>query len=57
MEFSWAAENERWHCISITPKWPNTHVFLDADGNIDIEKGSVIDGVRLKECQWDLVKP
>lgn len=50
MEFSWAAENERWHCISITPKWPNTHVFLDADGNIDIEKGSVIDGVRLKEC-------
>ncbi len=57
MEFSWAVENERWHCISITPKWPNTDIFLDADGNIDIQKGSVLDGVRLKECQWDLVKP
>lgn len=57
MEFSWAVENERWHCISITPKWPNMHIFLDADGNIGMQKGSGIDVDRLKECQWDLAKP
>jgi hypothetical protein len=57
MEFSWAVENGRWHCISITPKWPNMHIFLDADGNIDMRNGSGTDVDRLKECQWDLVKP
>lgn len=57
MEFSWAAENKRWHCISITPKWPNTHIYLAADGNIDMREGSGTDVDRLKECQWDLAKP
>jgi hypothetical protein len=57
MEFSWGGENQRWHCISITPKWPNTHIFLDADGNIDMRKGSGTDLDGLKECQWDLAKP
>ncbi|MNL36098.1 hypothetical protein D3C87_1581650 [compost metagenome] len=57
MEFSWAAENGRWHCISIRPKWPNMHIFLDAEGNIDMRKGSGADVDRLKECQWDLAKP
>ena len=57
MEFSWAVENGRWHCISITPKWPNMHIFLDADGNIDMNKVSGTNVGKLKECQWDLVKP
>jgi len=51
------AENQRWHCISITPKWPNTHIFLDADGSIDFHEGSGTDVDSLKECQWDLTKP
>lgn len=57
MEFSWGGESQRWHCISITPKWPNTHIFLDADGNIDMHEGSGTDVDSLKECQWDLAKP
>ena len=57
MEFSWATENERWHCISITPQWPNTHIYLDADGNIDMGEGSGTDIDTLKQCQWDLAKP
>lgn len=57
MEFSWAVESGRWHCISITPKWPNMHIFLDADGNFDMSKVSGVDVGRLKECQWDMVKP
>lgn len=57
MEFSWAVEKERWHCISITPKWPNTHIYLDADGNVDRREGSGTDIDKLKECQWDWAKP
>lgn len=57
MEFSWHTEKGRWHCISITPKWPNTDIYLDADGNIDMSKGSGTDADRLKECQWDTAKP
>ncbi|MCY1179770.1 hypothetical protein D9M73_201850 [compost metagenome] len=57
MEFSWGSESGRWHCISITPKWPNTHIYLGADGNIDMRKGSGTEVDYLKECQWDLAKP
>lgn len=58
MEFSWwSNKGGRNHCISITPKWPNTHIYLDADGNIDMRKESGTDAGRLKECQWDLAKP
>lgn len=57
MEFSWGVENQRWHCISIKPKWPSMHIFLDANGNIDMRKGSSTDVDRLKECQWELAKP
>ena len=57
MEFSWRAEKNRWHCISIKPSWPNTHIYLDADGNIDMRKGSGTDTDRLKPCEWDLAKP
>jgi hypothetical protein len=57
MEFSWAVENKRWHCISITPKRPNTHIYLDVDGNIEIQEGSGTDVGQLKKCQWDVVDP
>ena len=58
MEFSWWSKNSsRNHCISITPEWPNTDIFIDADGNIDMRKESGTDADRLKECQWDLAKP
>lgn len=57
MEFSWRSEKNRWHCISITPKWPNTHIYLDTDGNIDTSAGSGTDADRLKQCEWDLAKP
>jgi hypothetical protein len=57
MEFSWQSENSRWHCISITPRWPNTDIFLDADGNIDMRRGSGTDVDRLKICEWDQAKP
>lgn len=57
MEFSWHSEKGRWHCISITPKWPNADIYLDADGNIDMRNGSGTDVDRLEECQWDLAKP
>ena len=57
MEFSWGSEKGRLHCISIKPQWPNTHIFLDSDGNIDMQEGSGTDVDQLKECQWDLAKP
>lgn len=57
MEFSWHSENGRWHCINITPKWPNTDIYLDAGGNIDMRKESGTDIDSLKECQWDQAKP
>lgn len=57
MEFSWHGKKSRWHCISITPKWPNTDIYLDADGNIDRRKESGTHIDRLKPCQWDLARP
>lgn len=58
MEFSWWSKTgDRNHCISITPKWPNTDIYLDADGNIDRRKESGTHIDRLKPCQWDLARP
>lgn len=57
MEFSWHSEKGRWHCISIIPKWPNTHIYLDADGNIDMRKESGTNTDRLKQCEWDTAMP
>jgi hypothetical protein len=57
MEFYWWRDNERRHCVSITPKWPDTHVYLDADGNIDTSDGGGTDVGRLKECELDSAKP
>lgn len=37
-------------CVSITPKWPSTHIYLDENGNVDNRKGSGTDTDRLKRC-------
>ncbi|MCI8208557.1 hypothetical protein AUC61_03320 [Pseudomonas sp. S25] len=57
MEFYWWGDNERRHCISITPKWPTTEIHLDHNGNIDIRRESETDVDSLKECQFDWAKP
>lgn len=48
MEFSWHSDNGRWHCINITPKRPNTDIYLDADGNIDMSTDGGTDIDQLK---------
>jgi hypothetical protein len=57
MVFSWHSEKGRWHCISITPEWPRTHIYLDVYGNIDMRKESGTDIDRLKRCEWDKADP
>lgn len=57
MEFYWWRDGERRHCINITPKWPNTHIYLDANGDIDTNDGSRTDSDRLKQCFTDTVPP
>ena len=57
MEFYWWRDNERRHCISITPKWPAMNIYINADGEIDRSNEGGTDIDRLKECQWDSAKP
>ena len=58
MEISWwGKKNVRAHCVSITPKWPNTHIYLDANGDIDRSEGSGTDSDRLKQCITDTAPP
>lgn len=46
----WDKNNGRRRCVSITPKWRNTHIYLDADGNIDRSKDSGTHVDRLSPC-------
>lgn len=57
MEFSWQSQLDRWHCISVTPTRPETHIYLDANGDIETREDSGTDTDRLKQCEWDLAKP
>ena len=57
MEISWWSKNIRPHCVNITPKWPNTHIYLDANGDIDHSEGSGTDSDRLKQCRTDTASP
>lgn len=57
MEFYWWRDNERRHCISITPKWPTTEIHLDRNGDIDISESGDTDTDRLKQCSMDTAKP
>ena len=57
MEISWWSKNVRAHCVNITPKWPNTDIYLDANGDIDRSEGSGTDSDRLKQCVTDTATP
>ncbi|WP_454834876.1 MULTISPECIES: hypothetical protein [Pseudomonas] len=56
MQLDWWSDKGRHHCVSITPKWPNTDIYLDLNGNIDTEKGVGTDEDRLDQCKRDLAK-
>lgn len=58
MEFAWWSKmGGRNHCVSITPKWPHTDIYLDVWGNIDTREASGTHTDRLKECEFDSAKP
>lgn len=57
MEISWWNDNDLRHCVNITPKWPNTHIYLDANGDIDHSERSGTDSDRLKQCITDTASP
>lgn len=57
MEFYWWGKKTRNHCVNITPKWPTTHIYLDANGDIDRSEDSGTDTYRLKQCITDKAKP
>jgi hypothetical protein len=57
MEISWWNDGALRHCVNVTPKWPNTHIYLDANGDIDRSEGSGTDSGRLKQCITDTASP
>ncbi|MGC5700730.1 hypothetical protein J4P02_11090 [Pseudomonas sp. NFXW11] len=58
MEFSWWSKNTgRNHCISITPQWPHSAIYLNAEGDLDLGKTSATDRRRVQECHWDRARP
>lgn len=57
MEISWWTDKDLRHCVNILPKWSNTHVYLDANGDIDRSEGSGTDSDRLKQCITDPSSP
>ncbi|WDG76985.1 hypothetical protein PUP68_23400 [Pseudomonas chlororaphis] len=57
MMFYWRSKTGRDHCVGITPKWPNTKIYLDLNGNIDTSEGSGTDTERLGQCKHDRAKP
>ena len=46
----WSTKGNGQHCVSIAPKWPNTDIYLNADGSIDMSEGSGTDVDRLGKC-------
>ncbi|CAI8748718.1 DUF943 family protein [Pseudomonas sp. IT-196MI5] len=57
MEISWCNDKDLRHCVNITPTWSNTHIYLDANGDIDRSEGSGTDSDRLKQCVTDTASP
>ncbi|MGV6394873.1 hypothetical protein ACTUVN_005017 [Pseudomonas caspiana] len=54
MEFDWwNPKGKGRYCVSIKPKWPNTDIYLNTDGSINLseEGGTHVD--RLSKCPWD----
>ncbi|WP_239655556.1 hypothetical protein [Pseudomonas marincola] len=51
VEFIWWQPNGgRTHCVSVTPKWPNTVIYLDKNADIDYSKDT--DADRLHRCAY-----
>ena len=44
----WKRGGGRDHCVRVTPKWPRTVIYLDANADIDYSKGT--DADRLQRC-------
>ncbi|MNC54356.1 hypothetical protein D3C75_1038350 [compost metagenome] len=57
MEISWWNDKDLRHCVNISPKWSTTHIYLDANGDIDHSEGSGTDADRLKQCTTDYARP
>jgi hypothetical protein len=53
----WSTQGNGHHCVSITSRWRNTNIYLDANGNIDLSEGSGTDSDRLEKCPWDQDRP
>ncbi|OEO25656.1 hypothetical protein AX279_12310 [Pseudomonas sp. J237] len=51
VEFYWKPKGGRYHCISITPNWPRTVIYLDENADIDYSKGT--DGELISKCPND----
>ena len=54
MRLDWWGKMGRPHCVNISPKWPNTHIYLDFNGNIESTKTDVD---RLSHCSEDWINP
>jgi hypothetical protein len=50
MEFYWWDNKTVTGCVSITPRWSTTHIYLDEDGNVDTREGSGTDIDYIKPC-------
>jgi hypothetical protein len=46
----WSRKGNGRHCVNINPKWPNTDIYLNADGSIDLSEGGGTDVDRLSSC-------
>lgn len=50
MMFDWWSDKGRHHCVMINPTWSTTHIYLDANGDIDRSRTHVD---QLKACPGD----
>ena len=57
MEISWWNDKDLRHCVNISPKWSTTHIYLDANGDIDHSEGIGTDSDGLKQCSTDPASP
>lgn len=56
MELYWWGKRTGNHCVNITPQWPTTHIYLNANGDIDRGEDGGTDTDRLKPCTSDDAK-
>jgi hypothetical protein len=49
----WNPKGKGRYCVSIKPEWPNTDIYLNADGSINVSEESGTDVDRLSKCPGD----